>query len=121
MLSKFEIMISQDETEKVDTLSYAWRNLLTLGNHTQNKLFSIQETFKTELLENVKQFKIDTDRFVINYRKVCKISLEIIIFCLFLKPTGFCVMKSEYRKTTIAKYPALSVSLCIPKVFKLSK
>ena len=80
MLSKFEIMISQDEIEKVDTLRYAWRNLLTLGNHTQNELFSIQETFKTELLENVKQFKIDTEKFVVNYRKVCKISFQNFYF-----------------------------------------
>ena len=54
MLSKFEVVISQEEIEKVDTLRYAWRNLLTLGNQTQNELFSIQETFKTELIENVK-------------------------------------------------------------------
>ena len=83
MLSKFEIMISQDEIEKVDTLRYAWRNLLTLGNHTQNELFSIQETFKTELLENVKQFKIDTKKFVVNYRKVCKISFQNFYFFVY--------------------------------------
>ena len=85
MLSKFEIIITQEEIEKVDTLRYAWRNLLTLANHTQNELFSIQETFKTELLENVKQFEIDTGRFVVKYRKVCKISWEIFIFLSVFK------------------------------------
>ena len=84
MLSKFEVIISQEEIEKVDTLRYAWRNLLTLGNQTQNELFSIQETFKTELLENVKQFKVDTERFVVNYRKVCNLDL----FFLFVFKTN---------------------------------
>ena len=83
MLSKFEVVISQEEIEKIDTLRYAWRNLLTLGNQTQNELFSIQETFKTELIENVKQFKVDTERFVVNYRKVCKIFWIYLFLSVF--------------------------------------
>lgn len=100
-------MISQDETEKVDTLRYAWRNLLTLGNHTQNKLFSIQETFKTDLLENVKQFKIDTDRFVINYRKVCKISLKNYYFLSVFKANRILC----HKKMRTVKLPLQSIPL----------
>ena len=70
MLAKYEIAVSKEEVERVDTLRYAWRNLQFLAKDVQNNLVQIQPTFKRDLVEKVIKFKVDTDHFMNDYAQV---------------------------------------------------
>ena len=70
MLAKYEIGVSKDEVELVDTLRYAWRNLQSLAIDVQSSLSKIQPDFKNDLFDKVEKFKVDTISFVNDYEEV---------------------------------------------------
>jgi len=70
MLTKYDISVSKDDIERVDTLRYAWKNLQTLAKEVQDQLLEVQPVFKNDLGGKVTQFKIDTENFVKSYHKV---------------------------------------------------
>lgn len=70
MLTKYDISVSKDDIERVDTLRYAWKNLQTLAKEVQDQLLEVQPVFKNDLDGKVTQFKIDTENFVKSYHKV---------------------------------------------------
>lgn len=73
MLAKYEISVSKDEFERVDTLRYAWKNLQTLAKDVQDQLLRVQPIFKNDLKEKVEQFKVDTEKFVGDYKEVVRL------------------------------------------------
>lgn len=70
MLAKYDVSVSKDEFERVDTLRYAWKNLQTLAKDVQDQLLHLQPIFKDDLKVKVEQFKEDTEKFVGDYKKV---------------------------------------------------
>lgn len=70
MLAKYEISVSKDDIERVDTLRYAWHNLQSQAKEVQDELVEIQPKFKSDLFEKVEKFHVDTENFVKEYRKV---------------------------------------------------
>ena len=70
MLTKYDIAVSKEDIERVDTLRYAWKNLLILAKEVQDRLLEVQPLFKNDLTGKVEQFKIDTEDFVTSYQKV---------------------------------------------------
>lgn len=69
MLAKYEISVSKDDIERVDTLRYAWHNLQSQAKEVQDELVEIQPKFKSDLFEKVEKFHVDTENFVKEYRK----------------------------------------------------
>ena len=61
MLNKYEITFDDGNAEKVDTLSYGWKNLNEKAREVQNNLVDVQPLFKSDLLSKVIQFKKDVD------------------------------------------------------------
>ena len=72
MLTKYDIAVSKEDIERVDTLRYAWKNLLMLAKEVQDKLLEVQPVFKNDLTGKVVQFKMDAEDFVDSYQKVCE-------------------------------------------------
>ena len=70
MLQKYGLSVPQEESEKVDTMRYAWEKLLFLGTEVQNELVSLQPTFRDDLGSNVDTFLAECQRFYINYEMV---------------------------------------------------
>lgn len=70
MLNKYELTVAKEETEKVDTLRYAWEKLLTRSSEVQNELVSLQPKFRQELISNVQTFVEDCGHFYGDYEKV---------------------------------------------------
>lgn len=70
MLHKYELSVAKEETEKVDTLRYAWEKLLTRSSEVQNELISLQPKFRGELISNVQTFVEDCENFYGDYEKV---------------------------------------------------
>ena len=70
MLTKYDISVSKDDIERVDTLRYAWKNLQTLAKEVQDRLLEVQPVFKNDLDGKVTQFKVDTENFIKSYHKV---------------------------------------------------
>ncbi|XP_066913562.1 dynein axonemal heavy chain 5-like [Clytia hemisphaerica] len=69
MLTKYNITVSKDDIERVDTLRYAWKNLLLLAKEVQDELLQLQPVFKSDLTAKVEQFKQDSEDFVKSYQK----------------------------------------------------
>ena len=70
MLTKYNITVSKEDIERVDTLRYAWKNLLLLAKEVQDQLLQLQPIFKNDLTGKVEQFKVDSEDFVKSYKKV---------------------------------------------------
>ncbi|XP_060727240.1 dynein axonemal heavy chain 5 [Tachysurus vachellii] len=69
MLNKYELSVAKEETEKVDTLRYAWEKLLSRSGEVQNELVSLQPIFREELISNVQTFVDDCEHFYGDYEK----------------------------------------------------
>ena len=67
MLNKYEITFNDGNAEKVDTLSYSWKNVNEKAREVQNNLVDVQPTFKTDLLSKVVQFKKDVEVYSHEY------------------------------------------------------
>ncbi len=83
MMAKYQVSVAREETEKVDTMRFAWQKLNALavsgpGCHwysvtccvlisvqtkVQNHLITIQSSFKDDLLIKVVTFQADTNQF----------------------------------------------------------
>ncbi|XP_060776773.1 dynein axonemal heavy chain 5-like [Neoarius graeffei] len=69
MLNKYELSVAKEETEKVDTLRYAWEKVLTRSAEVQDELVSLQFSFQEELISNVQTFVDDCEHFYGDYEK----------------------------------------------------
>ncbi|XP_028835842.1 dynein heavy chain 5, axonemal isoform X2 [Denticeps clupeoides] len=69
MLSKFDLPVSKEESEKVDTLRYTWDKLLARSAEVQNDIVSLQQNFRGGLLTNVQNFLQDCEHFYFDYEK----------------------------------------------------
>ncbi|XP_059507513.1 dynein axonemal heavy chain 5-like [Stegostoma tigrinum] len=69
LLNKYEIQVVKEDSDRVDTLRYTWEKLLLHGMEVQNHLISLQPSFRTELITNVKMFIEDSNTFCCNYEK----------------------------------------------------
>ncbi|GFO43348.1 dynein heavy chain 5, axonemal [Plakobranchus ocellatus] len=67
MLNKHELKPEKEESEKVDTLRYSWERLQAQAVEVQDHLIKIQPNFKSDLIEDVKTFKVDCDDFYGSY------------------------------------------------------
>ncbi|XP_048464583.1 dynein axonemal heavy chain 5 [Rhincodon typus] len=69
MLNKYELLVAQEEIEKVDTLRYTWEKLLVRASEIQNELVALQPNFRGELINNVQIFIDDCNEFYGDYEK----------------------------------------------------
>ncbi|RLV98350.1 hypothetical protein DV515_00010875 [Chloebia gouldiae] len=67
MLSKYDLLVAKEETEKVDTLHYTWEKLLIRANEVQDELVALQPNFRGELVSAVKTFTEDCAQFYSDY------------------------------------------------------
>nr|WAW84836.1 axonemal dynein heavy chain C [Halisarca dujardinii] len=67
LLNKFQIQVTKEEMDAVDTMRYAWEKLNSLAVTTQTHLVEIQPQFKETLLTNVVQFAKDSSFYVGDY------------------------------------------------------
>ncbi|XP_023932850.1 dynein heavy chain 8, axonemal [Lingula anatina] len=63
MLAKYNISVTNEETNKVDTLRYSFMKLIRKAGEIQDELVKIQPNFKSELLHAVEVFHHDLDDF----------------------------------------------------------
>ncbi|XP_074550150.1 dynein axonemal heavy chain 5 [Halichoeres trimaculatus] len=69
LLNKHELLFSDGNAERVDSLMYAWKNLNFLVDQNQNTLIKIQPTMKTDLLSSVENFQIRVQSFYCDYNE----------------------------------------------------
>ncbi|PKU47169.1 dynein heavy chain axonemal [Limosa lapponica baueri] len=67
ILNTFEIEVTKEESEGVDTLRYSFNKLQTKANKVQDELVRVQPKFKSNLLESVAVFQEDVANFEISY------------------------------------------------------
>ncbi|NXP03754.1 DYH8 protein, partial [Thinocorus orbignyianus] len=69
ILNTFEIGVTKEESEGVDTLRYSFNKLQTkaVSNKVQDELVRLQPKFKSNLLESVAIFQKDVANFEISY------------------------------------------------------
>ncbi|XP_053058018.1 dynein axonemal heavy chain 5 isoform X1 [Acinonyx jubatus] len=67
LLNKYGLLITKEETDKVDTLRYSWEKLLTRASEVQNELVSLQPRFRKELISTVEVFLRDCHHFYLDY------------------------------------------------------
>lgn len=77
MLSKYDLLVAKEETEKVDTLHYTWEKLLIRANEVQDKLIALQPNFRGELINAVKIFTEDCAQFYSDYDQA---SVSILLY-----------------------------------------
>ncbi|XP_075002904.1 dynein axonemal heavy chain 8 isoform X1 [Calonectris borealis] len=67
ILNTFEIEITKEESEGVDTLRYSFNKLQTKATRVQDELVQVQPKFKSNLLESVAVFQKDVSNFEMSY------------------------------------------------------
>uniref|UniRef100_A0A8C0B3E1 Dynein axonemal heavy chain 8 n=1 Tax=Buteo japonicus TaxID=224669 RepID=A0A8C0B3E1_9AVES len=67
ILNTFEIEVTKEESEGVDTLRYSFNKLQTKATRVQDELVQVQPKFKTNLLESVAVFREDVSNFEMSY------------------------------------------------------
>ncbi|KAK2518351.1 dynein heavy chain 5 [Columba guinea] len=67
VLHKYNLLFQDGNTERVDGLAYAWKNLNTQALQVEDLLLKVQPDMKTELLSGVQNFQIDTAEFYKDY------------------------------------------------------
>ncbi|XP_049912492.1 dynein axonemal heavy chain 5 [Epinephelus moara] len=67
LLNKHELLFNDGNAERVDGLTYAWRNLSALVVQNQNTLVRIQPSMKADLLSAVQSFQSHVQRFCSDY------------------------------------------------------
>ncbi|XP_067147242.1 dynein axonemal heavy chain 5-like [Apteryx mantelli] len=67
VLHKYNLLFQDGNTERVDGLAYAWRNLNTQALQVEDLLLKVQPAMKTDLLSGVQKFQIDTAEFYKDY------------------------------------------------------
>uniref|UniRef100_A0A8C8LR66 Dynein heavy chain 5, axonemal-like n=1 Tax=Oncorhynchus tshawytscha TaxID=74940 RepID=A0A8C8LR66_ONCTS len=69
LLNRHELIFSDGNAEKVDGLTYAWRNLNAMVMETQNTLVKIQPAMKADLLSGVETFQNSVQTYYSDYDK----------------------------------------------------
>ncbi|XP_056155233.1 dynein axonemal heavy chain 5 [Lampris incognitus] len=69
LLNKHELLFNDGNAERVDSLTYAWKNLNALVQQSQNTLVSIQPAMKADLLAGVKSFQSAVKSFCTEYNQ----------------------------------------------------
>uniref|UniRef100_A0A663EUR1 Dynein axonemal heavy chain 8 n=1 Tax=Aquila chrysaetos chrysaetos TaxID=223781 RepID=A0A663EUR1_AQUCH len=67
ILNTFEIEVTKEESEGVDTLRYSFNKLQTKATRVQDELVQVQRKFKSNLLESVTVFQEDVSNFEMSY------------------------------------------------------
>ncbi|TKS87316.1 Dynein heavy chain 5, axonemal [Collichthys lucidus] len=67
LLNKHELLFTDGNAERVDGLTYAWKNLNALVVQNQNTLVKIQPSMKADLLSAVQSFQIHVQSFYTEY------------------------------------------------------
>ncbi|KAM6207378.1 dynein axonemal heavy chain 8 [Sarcoramphus papa] len=67
ILNTFEIEVTKEESEGVDTLRYSFNKLQTKATRVQDELVQVQPKFKSNLLESVAVFREDVSNFEMSY------------------------------------------------------
>ncbi|XP_026217964.1 dynein heavy chain 5, axonemal [Anabas testudineus] len=67
LLNKHELHFNDGNAERVDGLTYAWKNLNTLVVENQNTLVKLQPTMKADLLSAVQTFEGDVQSYCTKY------------------------------------------------------
>ncbi|XP_062377845.1 dynein axonemal heavy chain 5 [Sardina pilchardus] len=67
LLNRHQLHFADGNAEKVDSLTYAWKNLNALVLQTQNTLVAIQPTMKSELQTGVESFQGTVQIFYSDY------------------------------------------------------
>ncbi|KGL82064.1 Dynein heavy chain 8, axonemal, partial [Tinamus guttatus] len=67
ILNRFEIEVTKEESEGVDTLRYSFNKLQTKASRVQDELVQVQPKFKSNLLESVAVFREDVSNFETSY------------------------------------------------------
>ncbi|KAK1173586.1 dynein heavy chain 5, axonemal isoform X1 [Acipenser oxyrinchus oxyrinchus] len=67
LLNKHELLFHDGNTEKVDGLAYAWKNLNAQVLQTQNFLVKVQPEMKSDLLAGVQTFQTNVQVLYSNY------------------------------------------------------
>ena len=69
MMHKYNIQLTKEDIEKVESLSQNWHFVLTKAMQTYVLLLEVQEHFKTELINSIQLFQLDCDSFVKDYNE----------------------------------------------------
>uniref|UniRef100_A0A8C3PI70 Uncharacterized protein n=2 Tax=Charadriiformes TaxID=8906 RepID=A0A8C3PI70_9CHAR len=67
VLHKYNLLFQDGNTERVDGLAYAWKNLNTQALRVEDLLLKVQPDMKTDLLSGVQKFQMDTAEFYKDY------------------------------------------------------
>ncbi|XP_074845897.1 dynein axonemal heavy chain 8 [Carettochelys insculpta] len=67
ILNRFEVEVTKEESEGVDTLRYSFNKLQTKAVSVQDELVQVQPKFKSNLLESVEIFREDVANFDKSY------------------------------------------------------
>ena len=67
LISKYELQLSKDDTEKVECLQFNWLQLQGKAMDVQLLLLTVQEHFQRELISNLEIFQVECDGFVTDY------------------------------------------------------
>ncbi len=67
LLSKYQIQLTKEEVDKVETLEYNWLQLQGKAMDVQILLLTVQEHFQKELIANLEIFQDDCVNFVNDY------------------------------------------------------
>ena len=67
LLNRFELVFSDGNAEKVDSLAYGWKKLRALADQLADELLAIQPKFKGDLVDGIVQFKEDLAFFLDDY------------------------------------------------------
>ena len=70
MLTKHELPMPREESERVDTLRYSWEKLQTKQSEVSTYLIHIQPNFKSGLITDVQVFIDDCNNFYSDYKEV---------------------------------------------------
>ncbi|XP_040838895.1 dynein heavy chain 8, axonemal isoform X1 [Ochotona curzoniae] len=67
ILNRFEVEVTKEESEAVDTLRYSFNKLQSKAVSVQDELVQVQPKFKSDLLESVEIFREDVTNFAEAY------------------------------------------------------
>ncbi|XP_027732137.1 dynein heavy chain 8, axonemal [Vombatus ursinus] len=67
ILNRFEVEVTKEESEAVDTLRYSFNKLQSKACLVQDELVQVQPKFKSSLLESVEVFREDVSNFAEQY------------------------------------------------------
>uniref|UniRef100_A0A8C0EYH8 Dynein axonemal heavy chain 8 n=1 Tax=Bubo bubo TaxID=30461 RepID=A0A8C0EYH8_BUBBB len=67
ILNTFEIEVTKEESEGVDTLRYSFNKLQTKATKVQDVLVQVQPKFKSDMLESIAVFQEDVSNFEMSY------------------------------------------------------